>query len=165
MSPGPGYRKSCLLRPYSDFCPFLQELLSEEKPACHLLSPKTLCDLIQLCGKLFLRTLLAHSLPPEQHPEHVPRSPQLCLAQGAHRAPCTSPFVPHAPSLCSGHCRELGASARRSPGTVQLSNSSAGCTHSSTGSAGRGNSSQSHPGAAGSCILGERGEKAQQTSK
>lgn len=94
MSPGPGYRKSCLLRPYSDFCPFLQELLSEEKPACHLLSLKTLCDLIQLCGKLFLRTLLAHSLP-RSSTQNMSPGPHSCVWPRGHTGlPAHLPLCP-----------------------------------------------------------------------
>lgn len=64
-----------------------------------------------------------------------PSSPQLYLSREDTGFPAHLPFLPHALSLCkascSGHCRALSTSAKRFPGAVQFSSSSAGCTLSS----------------------------------
>lgn len=64
-----------------------------------------------------------------------PSSPQLYLSREDTGFPAHLPFLPHALFLCkascSGHCRALSTSAKRFPGAVQFSSSSAGCTLSS----------------------------------
>lgn len=110
------------------------------------------------------------SPPPTQPPwssghNDVPQLSTAVSVQGGHGVPCTSPFPAPCPFPVQGQLLRALQGAQhlcqalpwRSAVLQQL-----GWLHSQlrfgSGSATSGNSSRSHPGAAGSCILGKRGK-------
>lgn len=101
-----------------------------------------------------------------------PSSSGLNPAQGGHGAPCTSPFGAPGPFPVPAQLLRALQAAQCPCQTLPWHPAALrqlGWLHSplcfGSGRAGRGNSSRSHPGAAGSCILGKRWNKPQQPSK